>query len=59
MEKNNVKTENYQYVDVNADDNIEQKDFSKSKKCKTIKGINGDFTIVDEYGGIVEIGLGL
>ena len=28
-------------------------------KCKTIKGINGDFTIIDEHGRIIEIGLGL
>ena len=31
---------------------------SSPKKLRWIKGINGDFTIVDEHGNIVGIGMG-
>lgn len=30
----------------------------RPKKLRWIKGINGDFTVVDEHGNIVGIGMG-
>lgn len=31
---------------------------SKPKKLRWIKGINGDFTVVDEHGNVVARGMG-